>query len=169
MVIQKLANLQFSKLISICSEQFCSFNIISYVNFFILAVSSIIRSAHGEQHHIFSSCFLESESYWNTSSFSGKIWIDTINHLGCSGSGHIVWMVWIRQPTSASMEQLCSHLVWTLSCCPDFVAIFDNYILNNLWCLVGHNSDGKLSNDLSWNHSFSSRICKSSLDTMEGQ
>ena len=64
------------------------------------------------------------------------------------GSGHIVWMIWVRQPTSASMEHLCSHLVWTLSCGPNFVAIFHNYILNNLWSLVWHNSDGKLANNL---------------------
>ena len=99
------------------------------------------------------------------------------------GSGHIVGMIWVRQPTSASMEHLCSHLVWTLSCGPNFVAIFHNYILNNLWSLVWHNSDRKLAsylkkcqikkskinplNHLSWNHSFCSRISKGSLDTMK--
>merc|ERR1719378_233170 len=148
-------------------RDFCSFNVISNVNLFILTVSPIIRGAHWKQHHIFSCCFLEGESYWNTSSFSGKIRINSINHLGCSGSGHIVRMIWVRQPTSTSMEHLCSHLVWTLSCGPNFVAIFHNYILNNLWSLVWHNSDGKLASNLSWNHSFCSRISKGSLDTMK--
>lgn len=87
-----ILNSNVCQFVKIGAKEFGPFNVVPHVDLFVLGVSSVVRCTNWQKDDVLAGCLLQGNGDRNGSTFSCKIWFDSVDPLDGATSSNVVGM-----------------------------------------------------------------------------
>uniref|UniRef100_A0A1I8GJU7 Protein kinase domain-containing protein n=1 Tax=Macrostomum lignano TaxID=282301 RepID=A0A1I8GJU7_9PLAT len=156
-------------LVQVGGHQLSTLDVIPLGQFLILAVSSVVSLAHGQQQHILARALLQAKRHRDAAALPSHVRLNSVHSFRSLGGGLKVRMLEIAEPVPATMLRNDTALVGAAPLPEQPFAIGHHFGVDLIRRLVGHDSNAELANHSAGYHRLGAFAVESALDAVDAE